>query len=477
MMKSSGPSLFLLIVLSACGKHDATQSSFQRASIPGTIPNRLELGQAYDSDSATWGNLACVTGTVSADLEKRGSVEYVRDMTYADKLRDLSGSLSVDVPFPSVKVSAEAEYAAKNTASEFRETHTIRFKTYKTKKLSLGTIAVSPLGNEYATRRQRDLRARCKNEFVNEINLGATFDATMSLEFKSKEEREKFGGSLKVDILNGAVKVEGKLAFATEEQKKSVNIRLSATQVGGDPKEMASILTPDVASCDAANLAPCISAFRHLIAYAGTIKTQLTSDADYSIIHYHTASYADTGLEALMPKDNPIVTEITALARERLETRLRQARFDVNRTNYLLAANIGLNTVNKATVEKANADAEWNRSRLFAALLYCYENPYTVEVTGPAGVPETQSACDNRKSQMEAELRFIDPVVFEIGSDAKANAACEKARLDALGRQDITREEYDAHKRLNWAPDYVSDGRPESGIVGWFPCAEVAREL
>ncbi|WP_437603660.1 hypothetical protein WMF28_18945 [Sorangium sp. So ce590] len=405
---------------------------------------------------------------------QHAQLEYTRDISYDKALQTIAGEISLGVGFPTVKVEGKAEYANTNSATEYRETHTLSFKYLTKRKLTLGSLELSESGRRYSTSAQHLLHERCKNEFVNEINVGLTFLATMSIEFKNKEDKERFAGSLKVDVLAGTVQVEGSLAIADEKEKKSVRVTLSALQDGGDARQLASILRPEVASCDASNLAPCVEGFRHLISYGTQLPQQIAQmPATLKIISYHTASYADSGLDGLVAGNTPEVADLTLAARERIEDLLRRARKDHARASSLLGYGELLSPEQHAKVAEVQQAAFENRRELTKALIYCFENPYMTKNGSQMTHP-----CSDYASNVERGLRPIDRTLLEIkGAPSNAGVLCEAARLHALRTGALTQRQYDVYQRINYAPEYAVSHDRSSEIIGWGECENLVEQL
>ena len=466
----------LVTLLTACGNGTKNHpSQLERAQVPSEVISTLTLGQAFDSDTARWSNVACVEGEIESITGPKATIKFTKDTSYEDRLKTLAGQLSVDATFPSVKVEAQAEYASETAATDFRETINLRAEVTTGMKYKLGTVKLSPKGLYFATNSQMLMRSTCKNEFVNEIRMGAYIDAAMTIEYQTKKDKERFGGSLKVDIAGGLVNVGGKLALATAEEKQSVKISIVGEQVGGDAKTLFNILETDIVHCNAQNIKPCLETFSKIITQSKILAQQLNEiPTSYKSLSYITESYADTGITELVPMENSLVSAATSSARETLEQALKEVRFFSSRVSYLKKTGLGLTKDENDLVEKAYLANESNKSALQAALLYCYNNPYTIKDTETG---QDVSACDSEKQKALAKLISIDKNVLEVGAKSRNDKKCQLARIKAFSAQEIDELQLIAFENVNWAPIYATEKNPDSGIVGWQYCGQVVDQL
>lgn len=452
------------------------QSQVKRSAIPST-QELLSLGQAYDTDTAKWTNLNCVTGEI--DLTSAGSqtgdarTVYERDLSYEEVLDKLGGRLSVGVQFPSVAVDAKASYAAENSTNEFRETHTLSFRTQRKSKFKLGSVRISDTGRKLSG--TSSLRAQCGNEFINEINIGLSYMATLSVEFSDQASREKFGGSLKVDVLRGTVEVEGNLEKADDSVKKSVKISLQATQIGGDERKLSTVISTGLTECNALNLAPCIAAFKKAIEYGNTIAEQLTDDSKYAVIGYTTESYADTGITELVAQNHTLVTQLVEDKRLELEAQLKATRINYARMQSILNFAELLNREKRQKVSEQKDALEVNKENLSRALLYCYRLPYS-KVTAEGS--ETFPCVDNAKRVVASLLPFDESLVqIAVPEEDKDRAKCKVALALAKKKGVISERQFKIYTDINFAPEYSIPNNPDSEIIGWGECKTLAPYL
>jgi hypothetical protein len=245
-------------------------------------------------------------------------------------------------------------------------------------------------------------------------------------------------------------------------------------QDGGDARQLATILTPSVVSCDAANLAPCLDGFGKLIAYGNGLGDQIAHTELLKTLAYHTESYADTGLDTLVPPNGPEVVALTLDTRDHLETELQQARSVYARATTLLDYGTLAAGEPRQRVAALQTAAFDRRRELTKALLFCYANPY---MTGEGAA--MHHPCSENARAVDAALPPLDLAALELAADghAEREALCAEARAKAKARGALDDATFQVYERIDFVPEYATPHDPTSEIIGWGDCATLAEQL
>jgi hypothetical protein len=461
-----------LVALAACApdQSPALGSSLQELSeISASQSDTAVLGQAYHSERKKLSNLNCVTGQSELRGNSVSTLSYEKDMSFASVLNSLAGSLSVGLKVPVVSVNASADIAKKHASSELSETHHLVWDGAMKKEVYVpGTVQLSERGRYYSENRADLLEARCGNEFITEVDRGASFFATLKMDFFNEEDKLEVGGALKVNVLADLVEVEGKLRYIDEHVKRRTKVSVYVQQRGGRPERLLTIIPDNVMYCSLDNPAPCLDVFRDLIRYAkGDFAVQLADPTSYNVLRYKTQSYADSGLEQLVPAEGYAV--ITLAVRQKLdliENLLRQALQDEARaTDLLIAGSAYMTSPQRNAVSDVARKASDNVVVYADMSRYCYDN--------------MNENCLTYSQKRQADIQTYDPTVLNVrlDQDILAQRKCEEARDFARDAQWISAGTYNMLLRRNWAPFFEVVDSARVAVSGFGSCADVAPTL
>jgi hypothetical protein len=352
--------------------------------IPGIENDHIPLGTAYHSDKEGFYGFQSVNGLIDETYGNTESeIQFSVDLGYKQLLNMVNGSLDASVKLTAVSVDAGGVYASKNAADEYTGTYTVYINLKPKKRLmvpstELGympTAAAVQLANAYPGNRLEELG----DEFVMGIEYGSFLIVNMKVEYKSAEDKRKIGGYLSVDV-SGIVSVDGDLEFIDEDVKRSVKVSISATQVGGDPLELAKIIPDGLMQCSLNNPDPCFSLFSEAVQYLKSdYINQFPTLDKYNPVKLYTTRYEYSGpeLNILTPQTGyEEVGYLTKLTINRMSDDWIQAMLDKRRAeniiNYYAA---GLTSAQKAAINDIIDKARANAYLFADTVSYCNRNP------------------------------------------------------------------------------------------------------
>ena len=271
--------LSLITVLMSLSPASCRHSSSQVSSeIPGSYSDTAFLGQAYDSTKSKLYNVSCVNGTELAGVGNSSSeLTITSDMDYNSIVKKLDGDLSGSVTFPEVSVGASAKFALDSQYDDRSETHNIIWVGVNRKKVfKPGSLSVSEQGQQYITGYRAILQDKCGDEYVSEIQYGASLFATLKVQYLNSSDKFEIGGSLNVGVKE-IVKVDATAELLNSKMAKRTRVSVIAKQFGGNPAGLLSVIPQGIVSCSFDNMQPCIDAFNAIVKYAtNTLAPDLT---------------------------------------------------------------------------------------------------------------------------------------------------------------------------------------------------------
>lgn len=421
--------ILLGVLLSACGAESGGSESLvsihqDLSSISAAQTDTAVLGQAYHTEHQKVMNLNCVEGASELRGNSVSQLSYEQDMNFNDVLNTLAGGLSVGITLPVVSAEASANVATKHASTELSETHHLVWVgTAKKEVFTAGAVHLSTLGTFYSEQRPDLLEERCGNEFITEVHRGASFFGTMKIEFFNSEDRLEIGGKIKVNVLDGLVQADGSLQFVDSNKKKRTKLSVQVEQRGGRPERLLTIIPDNVMYCTLDDPSPCLAVFGNLITYArNDFATQLQDVTQYNVLKYVTQSYADSGLEALLPSAGyEIISQAVHQKISSTEGFLRQALADEDRAGTLMTTGAAFMTSAQRTKVQAVGQKASANVIVYADISrYCYQNLNTECLTYAA----------DREGSLQAYARSDLDVKPPIPGDLTENGCVDTADSD-----------------------------------------------
>ena len=249
-----------------------------KTEVPGSYSDTAFLGQAFDSTKSKIFNVSCVKGTELAGVGNSSSeLTITSDMDYNSIVKKLDGDLSGSVTFPQVSAGASAKLAIDSQYDDRSETHNIIWVGVNRKKVfKPGSLALSEQGQNYISGYQAILQDKCGDEYVSEIQYGASLFATLKVQYLNSSDKFEIGGSLNVG-LKEFVKIDATAQLLNSKMAKRTRVSVIAKQFGGNPAGLLSVIPQGVVSCSFDNMQPCVDAFNAIVKYAvNTLAPDLT---------------------------------------------------------------------------------------------------------------------------------------------------------------------------------------------------------
>lgn len=311
----------------------------QTLTLPPVEP--AELGRAYDSQSQTLLFRSCLTGAPSLGPVAEGELQAAHNLSFDQVLDKVTGSIDVGFQLAVVKAGAGASIANQHASSALAETfHMAWVAKTKSDVLMPETIRVNDNGQRAIDTQQPRLQKLCGDEFIAEMQRGASFLATLKLEFLNNEDRRELQGKLRVNVPAGAVEVDGSLSSVNEAKLRRTSLSVLVQQGGGHPERMLGILPDGLMTCSLENRDPCLKTFENLIKYAREDFSQQIRERDLqNVLGYRTKRYEDSQADALVPRAGYTLVNLAVTNKLReVERKLRAAMADELRADNLLAS-------------------------------------------------------------------------------------------------------------------------------------------
>lgn len=298
------PVAFTFLVLTvSCGTQQPALLSNQfdpsaASAIPGFHPLKPQLGDGFDSVSSEVLKIPCVSGETERAGNTVGQVKYARNLKFQEIMSQFGGGLNLGLP-EWAGFQAGFEYARENHSGQLSDTHSI-FLTATPKSLLFkpASLELTPTVREILSSDQKaEIHKYCGDEFVAQVDLGATLMATLKVDFASERDKREFNANADLRIALGDAKAElgGKIDNLSESVRTNTQITIRALQLGGTPGELFAILPDKTVVCNLTDLTPCLEIFANVIAYAQSgFKTQLDDAHSYNVVRVLTQPYAES---------------------------------------------------------------------------------------------------------------------------------------------------------------------------------------
>jgi len=257
--------VLLLVSPNAC-KH---ASSGVSSEIPGSYSDTAFLGQAYDSTKSKLYNVSCVKGAELPGMGNSSSeLTITSDMDYNSIIKKLDGDLNGSVTFPGVSAGTTGKFALDSQYDDRSETHNIIWVGVNRKKVfKPGSIVVTDQGQQYMSGYQAMLQDKCGDEYVSEIQYGASLFATLKVQYLNSSDKFEIGGALNVGVKE-VVKLDASAGITNSKMAKRTRVSVIAKQFGGNPSGLLTVIPQGIVSCSFDNMQPCIDAFNAIVKYA-----------------------------------------------------------------------------------------------------------------------------------------------------------------------------------------------------------------
>ena len=295
------PVTLMASLLGAC-RHTAGHSGLKE-EIPGSYSDTAFLGQAYDATKKKLYNVACVQGTEKAGVGNSSSeLTISSNMDYSTLVRKLDGNLSATVSFPAVSAGASAKLALESQYDDRSETHNIIWIGVNRKKVFVpNSLKLSEQGKKFSGAFSQVLQNKCGDEFVNEIQYGASLFATLKVEYLNSSDKFEIGGSINVSAKE-ILKVDANAQFVNNKIAKRTKVTVIAKQFGGNPAGLLTVIPKGIVTCSFDNMQPCIEAFNNIVDYAvNHLAPELTGAKPDLLVQDSSGNTVDSLLQPQAP--------------------------------------------------------------------------------------------------------------------------------------------------------------------------------
>lgn len=312
--------------------------------IPGEIMDFAQLGMPFNSHTSEIHNFICVhseidsrSGTSSAEFQ------FDYQMDNRSVINALSGSLAVGVNYPLLQLGAGAtivdsfsddDFSASWTAHAVAIPDVLRLAPGPTGGYELTEKCseyVSLYGND-----RMNLMRKAGDEFISQINRGASILVQLKLRFATKNQKKEFNAYAKYNSTGlWELDIQGFIDNLSEKEKRSMSVEIKAYQNGGEPASLAAILPNNLMSCAINDISACKNAFEEAIVYVQNFSDQLNDPSNYNVLSYTTSTYLESGLFQLVPS-GPSLIAANEVYLQQLETMFKQQLNDRNRAITML---------------------------------------------------------------------------------------------------------------------------------------------
>lgn len=287
------------------------------ADIPGAVNDHVRLGTAYNSISGEFLNFQTAQGQiVELSAGTQGQPIFTSEQSFEQLSTVIGGELSASVDFPAIQADANVEIALSMASTEYSSNWMYAI-TNKGKTLGLrgfgpqSRLEISAQGDDVVAKNYNDsqLLKAAGDAFISDIEYSNQFFILIKTDYLSQEDKSSFSGDINVDF--SAANIEASGAYLNDEVKRSITLTIRAFQFGGEPLNLLSTLTEDIASCTLADLTACQALLSEAIDYAKSegayvnngFNQQVASPANSNVSGYNYTLYAeDPGFLDLLPQ-------------------------------------------------------------------------------------------------------------------------------------------------------------------------------
>ncbi len=335
---------------SATATATAAQDSSKVNSAPlGDALYIMRMGSGIDSVTKTAASgQTCLANTDNIIVD---NPTQIINFSEEQTMSALEKALNVDVTtkFGGDRFNSSLAANFANSAKNNQYTTNLVYLTeyagksvFKDGSLGQGLDALTSYTATFSQTSPTDFRAMCGNEFVEQMDAGATLAVNVSLNFNSHLDQEKFIANLGSNISLSDITVA--LEQTATISNVPVKTSLSTLQLGGQPNKLTEVLNGSGASSsvvcssqDGGNT--CDTLIDNIVTYAQTLGDQLVN-ADGSLnmdALYYTnpisTPYTDLGITMQVAAD-PSQEILNAM--EKLTSDYDKAVYDYNFSSHYL---------------------------------------------------------------------------------------------------------------------------------------------
>ncbi|HMT02415.1 MAG TPA: hypothetical protein PKD00_03780 [Burkholderiales bacterium] len=429
--------MFLAIVgIAGCngGSTTSNPNNMQKIKMEQASKKNLEddlllMKMGSGINSITKKTTSAQSCLINATNEKNIYIANPKAMIIFNQTQDLSvlqQNLGVDINgrygADRFTASMEAEFVNASKDNNYT-TNVIYLYKYTGKSsfvdgsLNESDAALTPATRDMVHNDQNLFLQRCGDNYVEQMDAGATLGITISLSFNSHSDQEKF--KAKFDATVGLASIGASIRQAAQNSNVHVKFSLSALQLGGEPQKLNDIFKSDngkypfldCGSIGSQNENECNKMMAGIIDYAKTFKDQL-SNPDGSIklrnLYYTNpviSPYTSLGIKIGSINPSPA----TLKAMEDLTTNYDKAKSDyIFATHYLKALRDLLDTPTNNSLTHAVEQLDNQINAVYLHPSYNVVNCYRYSVSDQCiTIKENVDAGIKRYALKEIEIQLL----------------------------------------------------------------------
>ena len=402
--------------------------------IPADLMDFAQLGMPYNSHTENIHNFICIDSTVDSRAGT-SSAEFSFDyrMDHRSIINALSGSLAVGVDYPLLKLGvgasivdsfADDDFSASWTAHAVSVPDVVRLQPGPS-----GGFELSAKCEEYISLYGNDaerLMEKVGDEFISQINLGASILVQLRINFATRKQKEEFNAYATYNSTGlWELDIQGFINSLNQKEKRTISVEIKAYQNGGESASLAAVLPNDMMSCAIDDIDACKNAFEQAIIYVQNFSQQITNPDNYNVLSYTTSTYLEAGLFDLVPPSGAPIA-MNEIYLEQLDTIFKQQLNDRNRAVKMLgnySSYLNQTWVNELKSIKVKTDQNLYGVTRVADI--CYRYPYGDE-------------CSLRFNEFQSILKKIyDRSFLEMPPASIAIYSPDGQKHDFVGEQGV----------------------------------------
>lgn len=306
------------------------------------------IGNGFDSDRDRYKPMRCLNGTETSVGGGTSTLSATVISSYEELLQRLEIAVGAKVKYGIFSAESSAKFVNELLQKSFSQSFTFAYDV----KLNNASFSIDPsnplndTGRAAATNSCR-FREICGDQFVYQIERGASLYVNLQFQFSSEYHKQQFDVSAKAGIettVGGCGKIpfsgsiEASVKYLTESTRKDGVMRITALQIGGSVEQLARILgsTGDIPSmsCSLDNLTACTQALDKIAGYAASTDFSTGVRQYPTNLKYHYGNYWEVSPTA--PRLNVDVTPEIETARADLAIAYANRLSDVDKIAALL---------------------------------------------------------------------------------------------------------------------------------------------
>lgn len=231
------------------------------------------LGYSYDLDKAQPISpvLDVSTGHIAYSGEARSSYRLVQDMSAESYLAELGVKTHAGFSIGVFNIEGGIDFASNLSSDDLTMSMTHVFEATGRQAYLDGASYTKEAAKVIANQNPEHKKAKFGHGFIHGVSLTAKLLVTMSFKFSSRQSKNEFKGRFAMDI-PAFFKASAEGGAKYQKLVRNTQIRIDATQVGGNPSKLTSLLKSNgqgssFVECGSGKLEPCEKLLQQLTDY------------------------------------------------------------------------------------------------------------------------------------------------------------------------------------------------------------------